>query len=65
MSDDEKQPKQPIPSVTEHLRAYVSRVEEEISRLEEMRDEAAEALEAISPQESSPQQAQGGKPPQR
>jgi hypothetical protein len=57
-----------IPSLKDHLSEYVERIEAEIERLEGMRDEAADALEAISPSEkqpsSSPAQAQGGKSPQ-
>jgi hypothetical protein len=55
-----------IPSLKDHLGEYVERTEAEIERLEGMRDEAADALEAISPSEkpsSSPAQAQGSKPP--
>jgi hypothetical protein len=55
-----------IPSLKDHLSEYVERIEAEIERLEGMRDEAADALDAISPSEkqpSPPAQAQGGKQP--
>jgi hypothetical protein len=48
-----------IPSLKDHLGEYVERVEAEIERLEGMRDEASEALDAISPHDSSPAQSQG------
>jgi hypothetical protein len=55
-----------IPSLKDHLSEYVERIEAEIERLEGMRDEAADALDAISPSEKSsppsPAQAQSGKP---
>lgn len=54
-----------IPSLKDHIGEYVERVEAEIERLEGMRDEAAEALDAISPQESQPPAQAQGKPQQR
>jgi hypothetical protein len=48
-----------IPSLKDHLGEYVERVEAEIERLEGMRDEASDLLEAHSPQNASPAQAQG------
>jgi hypothetical protein len=54
-----------IPSLEDHIGEYIDRIEDEIKRLEGLRDEAADLLEAHSPQDSSPPSPQGGKPQQR